>query len=104
MINKLNYIHTIEFYTAIKMNGLQLHIALLIVIVYFEKFDDVFCLLFVFLFVFCFFFLLHHMVCKISVPQPGIDPKPGAMNASSPNYWTAREFSICLMMNFTKML
>lgn len=41
MINKLNYIHTVKFYTAVRMNGLQLHITLLIVIVYFEKSDDV---------------------------------------------------------------
>ena len=41
MINKLNYIHTIKFCTAVRMNGLQLYIMLLIATVYFEKSDDV---------------------------------------------------------------
>ena len=30
--------------------------------------------------------------CEILVPQPGIEPRPSAVKALSPNPWTAREF------------
>ena len=30
--------------------------------------------------------------CRILVPQTGIEVKPSAMKAWSPNHWTAREF------------
>ena len=32
------------------------------------------------------------MACRILVPQPGIEPRPLAVKAWSPNHWTAREF------------
>ena len=32
------------------------------------------------------------MVCGILVPQPETEPLPPAMEAWSPNHWTAREF------------
>ena len=32
------------------------------------------------------------MACGISVPRPGIEPGPPAVEAQSPNHWTAREF------------
>ena len=38
-----------------------------------------------------FFFRLCHMACGILVPQPGIEPTPPELEASSLNYWTARE-------------
>ena len=31
------------------------------------------------------------MACGILVPRPGIEPMPPAMQAWSPNHWTARE-------------
>ena len=31
------------------------------------------------------------MACGILAPQPGIEPGPSAVKASSPNHWTARE-------------
>ena len=34
------------------------------------------------------------MACRILVPWPGIEPVPHAMEAQSPNHWTAREFPI----------
>ena len=41
---------------------------------------------------FFFIFWLCHMACRILVPQPGIEPMPPAVEAQSPNCWTAREF------------
>ena len=38
-------------------------------------------------------FWLHHMTCRILVPQPGIEPAPLAAKAQSPNHWTAKEYS-----------
>ena len=29
--------------------------------------------------------------CDILAPQPGMEPRPPALEAWSPNYWTARE-------------
>ena len=31
------------------------------------------------------------MACGILVPSPGIEPRPSAVKAQSPNHWTARE-------------
>ena len=42
-------------------------------------------------FFFSFFFLPHRAVCRISVPQPGIEPAPPTVAAQSLNHWTARE-------------
>ena len=32
------------------------------------------------------------MACGISVPPPGIEPRPLAVKVPSPNHWTSREF------------
>ena len=32
-----------------------------------------------------------HMTCRILVPQPGIEPMPPAVEAQSPDHWTATE-------------
>ena len=34
----------------------------------------------------------HATACGILVPRPGIEPQPPAVEAQSPNQWTAREF------------
>ena len=34
---------------------------------------------------------LYHVVCRISVPQPGLEPRAMTVKARSPNHWTARE-------------
>ena len=39
----------------------------------------------------CVFFLPHHVVCGIWVPGPGIEPRPLAVKAPSPNHWATRE-------------
>ena len=39
-----------------------------------------------------FFFRLCCAACGTLVPQPGIEPRPMAVKAPSPNQWTAREF------------
>ena len=36
-------------------------------------------------------FWSHCVVCRILVPQPGIQPVSPAVGARSPNYWTTRE-------------
>ena len=36
--------------------------------------------------------MLHHKACGILAPPPETEPGPLAMNAPSPNCWTAREF------------
>ena len=38
-----------------------------------------------------FFFWLHHTVFGILVPQPGIEPRPLAVEAWNPNHWATRE-------------
>ena len=43
-----------------------------------------------------FFFWLCHMVCGISVPQPGIEPAHPAVEVWRLNHWTAREVSSVL--------
>ena len=35
-----------------------------------------------------------HVACGILVPQPGIEPVSPAMEAWSPNHWTAGEFPL----------
>ena len=35
------------------------------------------------------YFLLHHIVCGISVPRPGIEPATPAVEVRSLNHWTA---------------
>ena len=40
---------------------------------------------------FSFFFSLHRAACRILVPWPGMEPTPPAVEAQSPNYWTARQ-------------
>ena len=30
--------------------------------------------------------------------QPGIEPVPPAVEAQSPNHWTTREFSMCIII------
>ena len=37
------------------------------------------------------FFWPHHSACGILVPQPGIEPRPLAVSAWSPNHWPTRE-------------
>ena len=39
-----------------------------------------------------FFFLAAQCACGILVPQPGIEPRPSAMKAQSPNHWTTGDF------------
>ena len=34
----------------------------------------------------------HHAACGILVPRPGIEPRPSAVKARSPNHWNTREF------------
>ena len=41
--------------------------------------------------VFCGFFLPHPMACGISVPRPGIKPRPLAVKVQRLNHWTIRE-------------
>ena len=41
-----------------------------------------------------FFFWLHGMAFAILVSWPGIEPRPRAVKASSPNHWAAREFPL----------
>ena len=42
--------------------------------------------------VFLFFFWLLSVACGILVSQAGIEPRPSAVRARSPNHWTTREF------------
>ena len=41
------------------------------------------------------------LACGILVPQPGIEPVPRAVEAPSPNHWTAREVpkTQCFLVN-----
>ena len=41
-----------------------------------------------------FFFWLFRMVCRNLLPRPGIEPRPSAVRALSPNNWTARELPL----------
>ena len=41
--------------------------------------------------IFYYFFWPRHVACGILVPRPGIKPAPPAVEARSPNHWTARE-------------
>ena len=44
---------------------------------------------------FFFFFEPCPLACRVLVPQPGIESKPGvAVKVKSPNHWIAREFPI----------
>ena len=49
-------------------------------------------LAFLLLFLFYLFFWLCCMACGILVPRPRIEPVPPAVEAWSPNHWTARKF------------
>ena len=51
-------------------------------------------------FFFSFFFLFwpQQEACRILAPQPGIKPVPPAVEAQSPNHWTAREVPIRLFI------
>ena len=40
---------------------------------------------------FGFLFWLRHVACRILIPRPGIGPALPAVEARSPNHWTARE-------------
>ena len=40
-----------------------------------------------------------HKTCGILVPQPGVEPWPLAVKASSPNHWINREFSYLFISN-----
>ena len=56
-----------------------------------------------------FFFWPHRAACGILVPQPGIEPRPLAVEAQSPNHWTAGEVPlvsllICLFFSTSKLL
>ena len=45
---------------------------------------------FIYLFVCLFIYFWPHLAaCRILVPQPGIEPMPPAVEAQSPNHWTA---------------
>ena len=44
------------------------------------------------------FCLPHHEACSISVPWPGIEPMPPAVEVQSLNHWTARKVSICQVL------
>ena len=46
---------------------------------------------------------LHHEVCGILVPRPGIEPGPSAVEVLSSNHWTTREFPIIFILE-PKML
>ena len=39
-----------------------------------------------------FFWWPCHVACRILIRQPGIEPRPSAVKAWSPNHWTPREF------------
>ena len=39
-----------------------------------------------------FIFWLYHTVCRILVPNQGLNLGPSLMSAPSPNHWTPREF------------
>ena len=41
-----------------------------------------------------FFFWPYRVSCVMLVPQPGIKPRPLAVEARNPNHWTTRKFCI----------
>ena len=41
------------------------------------------------------------MVCRILVPQPGIEPMPPAVELQSPNHWIVREVQGCVKVDGT---
>ena len=51
-------------------------------------------LIFLTFFSFSIFFWPHSMACGILVPWPGIESRPLAVGAQSPNHWTTREFPL----------
>ena len=57
---------------------------------------------------FFFFFWLHHSVCGVLVPWPGIEPTPPEVEVQNLNHWITREmptfnftFHEALMKQFT---
>ena len=42
----------------------------------------------------------HCVACSILVPQQGIEPRPSAVKARSPNHWTTREFPPLPFLNW----
>ena len=55
---------------------------------------------------FFFFFWSCREACEILVLRPGIEPVPLAVEAQSPNHWTAREFphGLCYMFFLDSLL
>lgn len=52
-----------------------------------------------------FIYLFWPTACRMSVPPPGIKPRPYAMEVYGHNHWTNREFpsdSVFQMQNFKK--
>ena len=47
-----------------------------------------------------FFFWLHPMACRIFVPQLGIEPKPNALEARSPNSGMPRNFLNVIIIQY----
>ena len=45
-----------------------------------------------------FYFLVTHVACGTLVPQLGIESKPPALEAQSPNHWTTREVPLLKMI------
>ena len=45
-------------------------------------------------YLFIYLFWPRHRTCEILVLQPGTEPRPMAVRAPSPYYWTAREFPL----------
>ena len=45
-------------------------------------------------------FIYFHVACGILVPRPGIESKPLAVKAPSPNHWTTREFLKTVFFRF----
>ena len=53
---------------------------------------------FIFLFILFHLFIWScHVACRTLVPQPGIKPKPPAVEAQSPNHWTAGSPSVSFL-------
>ena len=46
-------------------------------------------------FIYLFIYWPFQAACRILVPQPGMEPRPMAVKAGSPNHWAAREFPCC---------
>ena len=45
-------------------------------------------------FIYLFIYWPFQAACRILVPQPGMEPRPMAVKAGSPNHWAAREFPL----------